>query len=163
MEYFSRKTAMLKIPPVELSTKEIQNLSSDYISIGLKKEKWIIKQMSISSEVVIVDLMMTDLAFSSNDKSGFHLSFLTAMEMIAQMMVIYLHHQAGYKVKTREIWVSRINSKFIKPIRDPNNISIKMIPRKIKTKGDSLVCDAECEITSSSDGLFQSEGRVWLI
>jgi hypothetical protein len=148
---------------VQLSRQEILNLSSDYINEGLKKEKWRINAMTIDSSNVEVSLSMTETAFSSTNNSNFHLSFLTTMEMIAQMMVIYLHYQANYQYKTREIWVSSISSKFVKPISDPNNINIKMKAIKLLRKGENLICDASCEVTGSSGGLFKSEGRTWLI
>lgn len=146
-----------------LSQDEIKNLSSDYISNGLKSEKWSISEMKITENGAVLELKMNDLSISSTDSQGFHLSFLIAMEMIAQMMVIYLHYNAGLKVKTREIWVSKINSKFITPIRNPDSINITMTKKSLKFKGSSLVCDAHCDITSPTGGLFQSEGRVWLI
>jgi hypothetical protein len=148
---------------VKLSHQEILNLSSDYINEGLKKEKWTINAMTIDTSNVQVSLSMTETAFSTANNANFHLSFLTAMEMIAQMMVIYLHYQANYEYKTREIWVSSISSKFIKPISDPNNICIKMKTSKLWRKGENLICDASCEVTGLSGGLFKSQGRTWLI
>lgn len=148
---------------IQLSQNEIKNLSSDYISKGLKNEKWCISEMKITDDGAELKLKMTDIAISSADTGGFHLSFLIAMEMIAQMMVIYLHYKAGLKIKTREIWVSSINSKFITPVRNPDFIYIKMTSKKLKHKGSNLICDARCDITSPTGGLFQSEGRVWLL
>jgi hypothetical protein len=148
---------------VKLSHQEILNLSSGYINEGLKKEKWAINAMTIDTSNVEVSLSMTETAYSTANNSNFHLSFLTAMEMIAQMMVIYLHYQANYEYKTREIWVSSISSKFIKPISDPNNIHIKMKTSKLWRKGENLICDASCEVTGPSGGLFKSQGRTWLI
>jgi hypothetical protein len=148
---------------IQLSPNEIKNLSSEYISQGLKTEKWCIYEMKITDDGAELQLKMTDVALSTTDSHGFHLSFLIAMEMIAQMMVIYLHYQAGLKIKSREIWVSSINSKFISPIRNPDTIYIKMTSKKLKIKGSNLICDARCDMTSPTGGLFQSEGRVWLL
>jgi hypothetical protein len=148
---------------IYLTQNEIKNLSSNYISQGLKTEKWSINEMKITEDGAELQLKMTDISISTTDNNGFHLSFLIAMEMIAQMMVIYLHYQAGLKIKSREIWVSSINSKFISPIRNPDSIYIKMTSKKLKLKGTNLICDARCDISSSTGGLFQSDGRVWLL
>lgn len=148
---------------ITLSQEEIKSLSSDYISHGLKNEKWSIREMKITDKGAMLLLSMDQTAVSSTDDQGFHLSFLTAMEMLAQMMVIYLHQKAGLKTKCREIWVSRIDSKFIKPIRDSNHITIEMIQLKLHSRGSSLACDVDCKISDQFGGHFQSEGRVWLV
>jgi|LauGreSBDMM110SN_4_FD.fasta_scaffold03603_3 hypothetical protein len=148
---------------IHLSAEEINNLSSDYISEGIKIERWSIKSMSISNEGAHLVLMINQASISDSDPNGFHLSFLTAMEMLAQMMVIYLHKKAGLTTKCREIWVSSINSDFKKPIRAKDNILIDMVQIKLQTKGSSLVCDVDCKISDSLGGHFQSKGRVWLV
>jgi hypothetical protein len=145
-----------------LTAEEINNLSSDYISEGIKIERWSIKNMSISNEGAHLELMINQASISDSDPNGFHLSFLTVSEMIAQMTVIYLHNKAGLTSKCREVWVSNISINFKKPIRARDHILIDMIQTKLKTKGSSLVCDIDCKISDSLGGHFQSKARVWL-
>jgi hypothetical protein len=146
-----------------LSLEEIKNLSSSYINDDLKKERWGFLSIEIGPELVLTTASVDLSGLPPENSQNFHLSFFTATEMIGQLLVIYLHHYAGLTLKTREVCVSKVTNKFIKPIKDPENISFILKAKKLHQRKATLICDFECEIKDISGGLFQSEGRVWLI
>ena len=146
-----------------LSLEEIKNLSSSYIDEDLKKERWGFLSIEIGPELVLTTASVDLSSLPPINYQNFHLSFFTATEMIGQLLVIYLHHRAGLTFKAREVWVSKVTNKFIKPIKDPENISIVLKAKKLHQRKAATICDFECEIKGLSGGLFQSNGRVWLI
>lgn len=147
----------------ELDADTILKLSSTYISYDLKQERWAIKSVAIKESKLISEIKMEKFFISPTDPKGFHLSFLTAHEMIAQGVIILLHKMEGLKHKCREIWVSEVTSKFIRPIRNPHSIRLEISAVKIRRKSNVLICDVEMQLSDNSNGLFRSDGRAWLV
>jgi hypothetical protein len=146
-----------------LSLDEIKNLSSSYITEDLKSERWTLLSMEISPNLVSALASVSKPISISSTSLDYHLSFFTASEIVGQILVIFMHYHAGFKVKTREVWVTQANYKFIRPVKHLKSVSIILKAKKLIQNKNRWICDFESEVTDSSGGLFTGEGRVWLV
>ncbi len=75
----------------KLDQLEIQQLSSEYLDTGIKKESWEITEVDIDGPVLLAKLRMTSTCASETDEIGFHLTIFSTMEFLSQLANIYFH------------------------------------------------------------------------
>ena len=100
------------------------------------------------------EMAMSCIYISETDPGGFHLSFITAIEMISQLTVVALHSLAGLQSKSREVWARETRGRFVKPIRQQHGMQIEMQIRSLRNHGGVCLCEADYRITDQAGGLF---------
>lgn len=148
---------------VRLIAPQIERLSSDYLQDGRTQEAWRIESIDIEDDRIVARAGMTRVYVSQTDDQGFHLSFITALEMVSQLTIVYLHHKAGLTEKSREVWVSESRNRFVRPIRNPDDIRLDMKVRKLRERGGSLFCEADYRVTDEQGGLCEYWGKAYLL
>jgi acyl-coenzyme A thioesterase PaaI-like protein len=147
---------------VRLIAPQIDKLSSGYLRDGRRQEVWRIETIDIGDDRVVAKASMTDFYVSRTDDKGFHLSFITALEMVSQLTIVYLHYKAGLTEKSREVWVSESRNRFVRPVRNPDDIRLEMTVKKLREHGGSLFCEADYRVTDEQDGLYEYWGKACL-
>jgi hypothetical protein len=137
-----------------LDRAAIEALSSPYVDIGVKQDRWEFKSIAIEGKRVTATLRMTSFFVSPTDPAGFHLTIFSTQEFIAQLANIFLHVAAGYDSKCRETWMRECSIVSRKVIRDPENIQVEMTIHGLKQVGESLVGVGECRVFDDQGGLF---------
>jgi hypothetical protein len=142
---------------------QIARLCSPYLAGGKKTESWEIWELEIDGPEVRATARMTEYLLSPADGNRFHLSFITAMEMVSQLTIVYLHHKAGLTEKSREVWVSESSNRFVKPVRNPDRIDLQMQVSKLKRRGDTFFSIADYRVTDDEGGLLHYWGKAFLV
>jgi hypothetical protein len=140
-----------------LDAELIKNTSSTYISIGRKQEEWVINDVKVNDQSLIGDISMTKFFSQHEMNQDFHLPVFAAIEFIAQLQIIFMHHWAGMSKKTREVWILESNFKALSPIKQAENIKVEIKIEKIKMIGDKIFCCATNHVTDKTGGHF----KVW--
>jgi hypothetical protein len=141
---------------VPLSSAEIQAVSSPYLSDGRKLESWKIKEIQINDQSLKAMVTMDSIYPPSED--DFHLTFITAMEIVSQLQIVYMHAWAGLTVKTQEVWMIENHMRTIRPIKNRNDIQIEMKLEKMRKKNNIYFCTASHRVTDNQNGLFE----IWI-
>ena len=147
---------------LHLGPEQIDRLSSQYFVRGRQCERWRIDAVEMVKDSVTATARMIEHYVSETDEQGFHLSFVTALEMVSQLTIIYLHLKAGLNEKCREVWVSESRNKLVRPIRSPDNIRLEMTVEKLRQRGDSWFSIASYRVTDAEGGLFEYWGKAWM-
>ncbi|MBK6742400.1 MAG: hypothetical protein IPG66_05230 [Hydrogenophilales bacterium] len=145
-------------PAVRLGPADIVALSSPYLGGGRKLESWRIEEVLIVDDSLTAVVSMDSVYLSGADGTGFHLSFITAMEFVSQLQIIHMHAWAGLREKTREVWMLESGIKTIRPVRDRNRISVESHFKNIRKQGETYYSLAKHSVTDSQDGLFE----IWI-
>jgi len=103
-----------------LSQTELDHLSSPYLGGKKNEDQWEISAIDIDNRNLSAEMHMRSYYLSPNDAGKFHLSSFPALECLSQLTIIFIHVWAGYKEKTREVWMlekatSNANAPFAKP------------------------------------------------
>ena len=148
---------MNPISNMQLDKQQVSDLSSVYISEGVKKDCWEILEVTISDALLKARLRMTSFFVSPTDPAGFHLTVFSTQEFLAQLANIYLHTVEGYTVKCKETWMQESAITCRSSIRNPENITVEMDFFNQKKLGDSLYCAAKCRVYDDQEGLFTAK------
>ena len=143
---------------MRLDQAQIKKLSSPYLDGERKKEEWVIEQVEINEDTLHGTVSMRDYCVSATDQDSFHLSYLTALEFVSQLQIIYMHVWAGLKEKNQEAWMAECKMQSHRPIRNPKTISVEMKALKIRQRGDAVYCTAEHRVSDDQGGLFE----IWI-
>jgi hypothetical protein len=141
-------------PEIRLDGKQISELSSRYIDVGVKKDCWEIMDIKISGMSLKARLRMTSFFVSPTDPAGFHLTIFSTQEFLAQLANIYLHVLAGYTSKCKETWMRECSVSCRSSIRNPENITVDMDISRQKKVGDTLIGKVNCRVCDDQGGLF---------
>ena len=112
---------------MQLTISEIEQISSAYLAAERKKEVWKIEQVDIIENGLLAIVSMREFCVSSTDNNEFHLAYLTALEFVSQLQIIYMHVWAGIKFKTKEVWMIECHMKSHRPIKNPEKINVEII------------------------------------
>lgn len=135
-----------------LSPETIAAISSTYLREGRKLEAWELKWVEIEGDCVYASVAMTSL-YTTRDK--FHLTIFATLEFASQLMIIYGHDAAGLERKEREGWMVESTTRTVRAIRDPDDISVVMKVRKLRTRDKLMHCVADFTVTDAAGGLFE--------
>jgi hypothetical protein len=144
----------------EVSLQNLQPLMSPYLNGGRQIERWKIKQVETNHERLRAIVEMTDF-FTSPTDSGFHLSNLTGLEIVAQLRIIHIHLHLGLKKKSKEIWFLKGSEKCITPIRDPQNIIVDL-KSNFKQYKEKHIVEMKATISDKTGGKFSYSATVLL-
>lgn len=139
---------------MRLDDKQISELSSKYIDVGVKKDCWEIIDVIISGALLKARLRMTSFFVSPTDTGGFHLTVFSTQEFLAQLANIYLHVLAGHTSKCKETWMRECSISCRSSIRNPENITVDMDFSGRKKLGDTLITNVDCRVCDDQGGLF---------
>jgi len=135
-----------------LSPLQIDKLSSDYLADGRREERWRFNEIRVESGQVFAVARMEQYYRSATDDNQFHLSYITGHEIASQLGIIFLHYNAGFTEKCREVWMSESHNRCFAPIRDPLGIHVAMTINRLKKRKELWLCDIECELTDVLGG-----------
>ncbi len=138
--------------------QSIQPLLSPYLNGGRLEERWEIRELKADGKQLRARVVMTNY-FRSPTDSGFHLSNLTGLEIVAQLRIILIHLHLNLPRKSKELWFLKGAEKCIAPIRDPENIIVEMalIFRK---QGHRDLVRMNATVSDPSGGLFEYTATV---
>ncbi len=144
--------------PLVLSRDEIGSISSPYLAGGRKQESWQIDRVEVYANRLSGAVSMTQFVTSPTDQNEFHLSFLTALEFVSQLQIIYMHCWANLPRKTQEVWMVEHTLKSIRPIVNHELINVEMKVEKIRRAGEKQYCAATHQVSDDRGGLFE----IWI-
>lgn len=144
-----------------LSQEDISRLSSEYLNEGRKLEDWEITYVEIEEKTLTARVRMRSHFISPTDSSGFHLTIFSTLEFLSQLTIIYGHVWAGLIDKTMEGWMIECSISSKRPIRDPENIEVRMEVSSIKKLGDNILAITNSQVTDSG-GLFEARLKGFL-
>lgn len=99
-----------------LTAEQIGRLSSPYIPDGIRQDVWQIDSVDIRDGLVNAKVSIGSAFLSPTDSGGAHFTMFSANEIVAQLMVIYMHVQAGFEKKYREVWAAELHGRYVMPI-----------------------------------------------
>ncbi|OOZ38232.1 hypothetical protein [Solemya elarraichensis gill symbiont] len=143
---------------MRLDNLVIERISSPYLDGDRKIEAWQIEQVDIEGDELNAIVSMSSYCVSDADTDGFHLSYITALEFVSQLQIIYMHVWAGLEKKTQEAWMVECRMKSHSPIRNPNAIKVHMTASRMRKRGDVYYCIADHRVTDDQGGLFE----IWI-
>lgn len=145
---------MTETTSVVLTPGDWASISSPYLADGRKSESWEIGDIEITGKKLKTVVRMTSTYISATDPGDFHLSFITCLEFLSQIMIIHGHVWANLKEKTREGWMVESFTRNARAIRDPDNIQIEMTVASIRKIGEAIYSVANFQVTDSLGGLL---------
>jgi hypothetical protein len=149
---------MSAIAHVKLTPSEIERISSPYLQEGRKQESWRIDEVEVDGDRLNAIVSMRSFYSSATDAEGFHLSYITALEFLSQLQIIYMHVWAGLAEKTQEAWMAECRMRAHRPLRNPNRMRAEMRAVSMRRRGQACYCIAEHTLTDDQGGLFE----VWI-
>jgi hypothetical protein len=138
-----------------LTPEEIARLSSSYLKEGKRQDIWEITDIVIENKILIAHIRMRSHYISPTDKGGFHLTILSTLEFLSQLMMIFVHVQAGYAEKTKEGWMLESAISCKRTIRDKENIEVRMELASMKKVKGSILVVSKSQV-SDKDGLYEA-------
>lgn len=132
----------------------IARLSSPYLSGGRLLERWNIQEIEWRAAELRAKVCFTEFFVSPTD-SGFHLSNLAGLEIVAQLRIIHVHLLLGLDRKTREVWFVRGSERCIRPIRDPQCIHVGLNTRCGSETDSRRTINMSATLTDRFDGRFE--------
>ncbi len=145
-----------------LTDEYIRNVSSPYLSKRCADEHWVIDFVDVERDKLTATIIMTQFPNSVADKDAFHLSFITALEIVSQLQIIYFHSWAGLNRKTMEVWMAEVTMKSSSPIRDPSAIRVEMIANRTKKLRDKYYVAATHRVYDDLGGHFEVELKTFV-
>jgi hypothetical protein len=138
----------LKIHGQSLSNREIRQLSSEYLNVGAFQDSFEVKSAVVSSQYIDATVRMSSFGISLTDAGGYHLTAPTVFRMVGQLIVIHGHWLLGLEKKSIEVWVKDHYMKHRKPVRNFENIDIKIkVANPVQARGMSTMYGLEYEIS----------------
>jgi hypothetical protein len=138
-----------------LNAQKIEKISSYYLKEGHNKDLWHIDKVEIIENTLLSRVRMLEYYISNTDNNAFHLSYLTALEFVSQLQIIFMHSWAGLELKTKEVWMIECRMKSHKIIKNPHTINVEMIATKMFKRSNIYYCIADHRVTDDQDGFFE--------
>lgn len=142
----------------DIPLDSIQPLLSPYLNGGRLQERWEIRELQTNGKRLRARVAMTSY-FESPTDSGFHLSNLTGLEMVAQLRIILIHIHLNLPRKSKELWFLKGSEKCISPIRDPENILIEM-NLTFRQQADKDLVRMNATVSDPTGGMFEYTATV---
>ncbi len=142
----------------DICLESVQPLLSPYLNGGRLQERWELKELKASDNRLRARVAMTSY-FKSPTDSGFHLSNLTGLEIVAQLRIILIHLHLNLARKSKELWFLKGAEKCISPIRDPENIFVEM-NLVFKRQKDRDLVKMNATVSDPAGGLFEYTATV---
>jgi hypothetical protein len=143
------------------SAQEIENLCSEYIPRGLREDRWEIVGLHSDPSHMEAEVRMKSIYTPPGDADGFHLSSISAFEMVSQLAVIYMHAWAGHEKKCREVWLAECSLRCNKAVRDRDRILVRMQAKTMRKLGDRLLAKFDAEVYDRH-GRFSFSGTTFM-
>ena len=152
------------MPEVEkqLTLEEIAALSSLYLNEGRKKESWEILEVNVEDRILTARVRMRSTFVSPTDPGGFHLTVFSTLEFLSQLMIIHGHVLANREEKTQEGWMLECSISSRHPIRDPENIQVRMEAVSIKVVREKILATTRSLVSDDGGGLFEARLKAFL-
>lgn len=147
---------------LRLSGTDIGKISSPYLDEGRKQESWRIDHIDIDDQRLSATVSMRSTFASDTDTKGFHLSFITALEFLSQLQIVYMHVWAGLSEKNQEAWVVECHVQARRPVRNPDCMSVDMRATSMRKRAGAYYCIAEHTITDDRGGEFSVRMKMLL-
>jgi len=109
-----------------LTTEEWGAIYSSYIQSGYKDDCFEITRLEFNNSEVLATCKMTQYYVSDTDDSGFHLSIFTAIAILGQPLIIHAHVINNVWRKDFEVLMGKLSIELKRPIRTPNEISLRL-------------------------------------
>lgn len=138
-----------------LTHEEINKLSSPYLRDGKRHDVWEITDITVEEKTMVAHIRMRSTYTSPTDKGGFHLTILSTLEFLSQLMMIFVHVWAGYPEKTKEGWMIKSDINCKRAIRDSQHIEVRMKITSIRKVQDKVLIVTKSEV-SDKEGLFEA-------
>jgi len=144
---------MMASDPKKLTRDEIKKLSSTYISDAMKSESWTIESVLVAEDLLNASVTVRSDYLSHTDREQFHVSTFTILEFNAQLLVIFTHLLAGYSEKVKEAWMLEETSRYIRPLRRPDTIKVRLTLLKMRRRGGNVYFTFEALTTDDGGGM----------
>jgi hypothetical protein len=138
-----------------LAAADVKAISSHYLQEGRKQEAWAIQWIEIDGQRLQAQVVMTSQYQSPTASHDFHLTIFSTLEFASQLMIIYAHVWAGLAEKVREGWMVECSTRSVRAIRDPADIRVEMQVKRMRKRGEHLVCEADFTVSDAAGGLFE--------
>ncbi len=138
-----------------LTAEQLGRLSSPYIPNGIRQDVWSIDSVNIRNDLVQAKVSLGSIYQSPTDGGGAHLTMFATNEIVAQLMVIYMHVQAGFEQKCREVWAAELHGRYVAPIRELAGIDFVMQCARTRSVGNKRYCKASFTISAKCGGRFE--------
>ena len=129
-----------------------EKISSKYLLDGVKLDCWNILSIHFESKRALAKIEMLSYYNQFDDKSDFHLSIISAMEMASQLSIITMLHYLGYTEKTVEIFLANCQVKCKRSIKDPKNISAESSYLGSRKVGDRIFSQVDTVLSDYLGG-----------
>jgi len=146
---------MTASPKKRLTRQEIDKLSSPYLGGGIRQDRWEIVDIQVEDKSMVAHVRFDSTYTSPTDKGGFHLTILSTLEFLSQLMMIFVHVWAGYPEKTKEGWMIKSDINCKRAIRNSQNIEVRMKITSIRKVKDKVLILTKSEV-SDEEGLFEA-------
>lgn len=143
-----------------ISLDRITPFLSPYLNGGKKCEDWEIIEIEFNGKFLKSRVRMNSY-FESPTDTGFHLSNITGLEIVAQLRIIHIHLFLGLEQKSKEIWFVKGAEKCVAPIRDPDNIVVEMNSDFLR-QGDKYLVKMKALVSDPLGGRFEYTATVLL-
>lgn len=144
-----------------MTRTEIAKLASPYLKEEKRHDVWEIADIVIEDKTLIAHIRMRSHYTSPSDKSGFHLTILSTLEFLSQLMLIFVQVWGGYTEKTKEGWMLESSISCKRAIRDPENIEVCMNLASIKKVKGSIIAVTKSKV-SDKNGRFEATLKALL-
>jgi hypothetical protein len=148
--------------PRKLTRTEIDNLSSPYLKEGKRMDLWEITDVIIDDKALVAHIRMRSHYTSSTDKGGFHLTILSTLEFLSQLMLIFVQSWGGYTEKIKEGWMLESSLSCKRAIRDSEKIEVRMNLVSVKKVKGSILAVTKSKVSDSNNGLFEATLKALL-
>lgn len=137
----------------KVDEEKITKFLSPYLNGGRAQEKWRLHDLEWRGGELRAAAQMESFFVSPTD-TGFHLSNLTGLEIVAQLRIIHMHLFLRLEEKSKEVWFLSGSERCIKPIRDPHRIQIAMKSRFKAAEHGRMLVSMQAELTDKFGGNF---------
>ena len=138
-----------------VSSRTIQQLSSEYIDQGKSQESWSIQSAYHEGDHFEAEVSIDDYYCSKTDNGTFHLSVMTALEIASQLLIIFEHLLEGYEQKSKEVWMLDCTIKSHKAIRQHNDLKVSLQREKSRKLRGRKYATTSAIFTDGAGGHFQ--------
>lgn len=144
-----------------LGPDDLVPISSPYLSGGRRDESWTIDWVEIGEDKLQAAVLINSPYISASDAGGFHVTIFSALEVVSQLLIVYMHVWAGLEEKVREVWMVESQTRSIEAIRD-RTISVEMQATKMRKVGARIYSTVQFRVKGSSGGLFEISLKCFL-
>lgn len=139
----------------------MERLESPYLRERQGCDRWRIKSLYYDEARLRSEVVLTSYYTPSTDVEGFHLSQITALEILSQLKVIFLQLLDERTEKSDEAWIIDTNIRCYKPIRNHEKIQVHMnltslrrMLGRVWIKTESIIFDENGKFSATMKGVL---------